>query len=119
MATKRDGEGCEESVVEIDPESDRFYVAFRKRVVEDVEDPANEILLEHARNYNKKAEIGGMVELPMETKKFGRIAAQAAKHVIRQGIREGEREQLLQEYQSRRMISSPPPYCAPTSARAT
>jgi len=101
IAIKRDGEGCEESVVEIDPVSGRFYVAFRKRVVEEVQDPANEILLEQAYQYNKKAALDTMVEIPMETKKFGRIAAQAAKHVIRQGIREGERELLLQEYQSR------------------
>jgi len=101
IAIKRDGDGCEENVVEIDPDTGRFYVAFRKRVMEDIEDPANEILLEQAYQYDKKAALGSMVEIPMETKQFGRIAAQAAKHVIRQGIREGERELLLQEYQSR------------------
>jgi len=101
IAIRRDGEECEDSIVEIDPETGRFYVAFRKTVVEEVEDPANQILLEQALNYNKRAEVGGIVEIPMETKKFGRIAAQAAKHVIRQGIREGEREHLMAEYQSR------------------
>lgn len=101
IAVKRDCEGTEDSIVEIDPETGRFYVAFRKRVVEEVEDPANEILLEQAHKYNKRAIVGDIVEIPMETKQFGRIAAQAAKHVIRQGIREGERDQLLQEYQSR------------------
>jgi N utilization substance protein A len=103
IAVRRDGEGCEDSVVEIDPDTGRFYVAFRKTVVaeEDYVDPANEILLEKALAFNKKAEIGSMVEIPMETKQFGRIAAQAAKHVIRQGIREGERELMLAEYQSR------------------
>ncbi len=101
IAIRRDGEECEDSVVEIDPESGRFYVAFRKTVVEEVADPANEILLEQARKLNKRAKLGSQVEIPMETKKFGRIAAQAAKHVIRQGIREGEREHLMAEYQSR------------------
>ena len=101
IAIRRDGEECEDPVVEIDHESGRFYVAFRKRVVEVVEDSANEILLEGALKYNKRAELGMAVEIPMETKKFGRIAAQAAKHVIRQGIREGEREHLMAEYQSR------------------
>ena len=101
IAIRRDGEECEDSIVEIDPESGRFYVAFRKTVVEQVEDPANEILLEQARSYNKRAALGSVVEIPMETQKFGRIAAQAAKHVIRQGIREGEREHLMAEYQSR------------------
>jgi N utilization substance protein A len=101
IAIRRDGEECGDSVVEIDPETGRFYVAFRKMVVEEVNDPANEILLEQARNFDKRAVLGSMVEIPMETKKFGRIAAQAAKHVIRQGIREGEREHLMAEYQSR------------------
>ena len=101
IAIRRDGEECEDSIVEIDPESGRFYVAFRKTVVEEIEDPANEILLEQALGYDKRAKMGGVVEIPMETKKFGRIAAQAAKHVIRQGIREGEREHLMAEYQSR------------------
>jgi len=101
IAIRRDGEECEDSIVEIDPQAGRFYVAFRKTVVENVEDPANEILLEHAVGYDKRAKLGSVVEIPMETKKFGRIAAQAAKHVIRQGIREGEREHLMAEYQSR------------------
>jgi N utilization substance protein A len=76
-------------------------VAFRKTVVDEIEDPVNQILLEQAKKLDKKAKVGSIVEIPMETKQFGRIAAQAAKHVIRQGIREGERELLLQEYQSR------------------
>ncbi len=101
IALKRDIEGNQDHIVEIDPKSGRFYVAFRKTVVENVEDPANEISLEAAARYDKKAQVGSVVEIPMETKEFGRIAAQAAKHVIRQGIREGERDQLLHEYQSR------------------
>ncbi len=101
IAIKRDNEGSQDSIVEIDPDTGRFYVAFRKNVVEDVEDPANEISIESARRIDKNAIVGGIIEIPQETRQFGRIAAQAAKHVIRQGIREGERDQLLQEYQSR------------------
>ena len=100
VAIKRDYD-TEDSIVEIDPETGRFYVAFRKMVVDDVEDPATEIVMEQAVKFDKNAKVGGMVEIPMETQKFGRIAAQAAKHVIRQGIREGEKNQLFQEYQSR------------------
>lgn len=100
VAIKRDYD-TEDSIVEIDPDTGRFYVAFRKQVVEDIEDPATQIVLEQALKFNKKAGLGDMVEIPMETQKFGRIAAQAAKHVIRQGIREGEKNQLFQEYQSR------------------
>lgn len=101
IAIRRDGEGEEESIVEIDPESGRFYVASRKTVVEEIEDPTAEILLDAAKKHSKKAQVGDIIEIPMDTQEFGRIAAQAAKHVIRQGIREGERERLLSEYQSR------------------
>lgn len=101
IAIRRDGEDDEDSIVEIDPKSGRFYVAHRKMVVDEIEDPVKEILLPQALKYDKNVMVGEKVEIPMETKEFGRIAAQAAKHVIRQGIREGERDQLLAEYQSR------------------
>lgn len=91
IAVKRDYGGSENGLVEIDPEKGKFQVAIRKTVVEAVESPNTEILLNDAYKYDKKAEIGSVVDIPLETKQFGRIAAQAAKHVIRQGIREAER----------------------------
>ena len=101
IAVKRDYGGSENGLVEIDPEKGKFQVAIRKTVVEAVENPNTEILLNDAYKYDKKAEIGSVVDIPLETKQFGRIAAQAAKHVIRQGIREAERGQMMQEFQSR------------------
>ena len=101
LAVKKDPAGSEESIVVIDPESKRFYVAMRKEVVEEVEDPATQITIEDAVKYDKKALVGDMVEIPLEPKKFGRIAAQSAKHVIRQGIREAEKGLLFQEFRSR------------------
>ena len=101
IAVKRDAGGSEDNIVEIDPVTGRFFVAIRKMVVEDVEDPATEITVDDAAKHTKNAAVGEMVQIPLETKEFGRIAAQAAKHVIRQGIREAERGQLLQEYQNR------------------
>ena len=80
LAVKKGETGNEESIVEIDPETKRFYVAIRKEVVEEVETPATQITLEDAVKYDKKARVGEMVEIPLETKKFGRIAAQSAKH---------------------------------------
>jgi N utilization substance protein A len=100
VAIKRDYDN-EDSIVEVNPDTGRFYVAFRKTVVEDVEDPATEIVMEQAQRFDKHAQVGSVIEIPLDTKEFGRIAAQAAKHVIRQGIREGEKNQLFQEYQSR------------------
>lgn len=101
IAVKRNYGGSENALVEIDPVNQKFAVAIRKTVVDDVLDPATEILREDAYKYDTKAEIGGIVDIPLETKDFGRIAAQAAKHVIRQGIREAERGQMLQEFQSK------------------
>ena len=101
IAVKRDMGASDDSVVEIDPEQERFYVAIRKMVVEEVESPNIEILRDDALKYDKKVQVGDLVEIPLETKQFGRIAAQAAKHVIRQGIREAEKSMLLEEYQSR------------------
>jgi len=101
IAVKRDYNGIENILVEIDPEKGRFNVAIRKTVVEEVTDPVNEVLLEEALKYNKKAAVGELVEIRLETKQFGRIAAQTAKHVIRQGIREAERGQMLEEFQSK------------------
>ena len=87
IAVKRDFGGSENALVEIDPEQGKFEVAIRKTVVEAVENPNTEILLHDAYQYDKKAQIGSVVDIPLETKQFGRIAAQAAKHGIRHGIR--------------------------------
>ncbi len=101
IAVKKDPAGSEDNIVEIDPATGRFYVAMRKMVVENVEDPFSEIDIEQATKINKKIMMGETIEIPLEPKKFGRIAAQSAKHVIRQGIREAEKGLLLKEYQSR------------------
>ena len=101
IAIRRDYIGTEDVKVVIDPETRTFDVAIRKLVVEEVEDTANQIIIDKALKYNKKAQLGDIVDIPLETKEFGRIAAQTAKHVIKQGIREAERGQVLKEFQSR------------------
>jgi N utilization substance protein A len=100
IAVKRDMNN-EDNIVEIDPEAGRLYIAMRKIVVDQITDPSMEILPEEAAKYQPGALVGSVVEIPLETKQFGRIAAQSAKHVIRQGIREAERGQLLEEFQSK------------------
>lgn len=109
IAIKRDVGGTDENVVDIDPETGRFYVAVRKIAVREVENPSTEILLEQAYRYDPAVEEGGQIEIPLQTKEFGRIAAQAAKHVIRQGIREAERGRLLQKYEDKKfeIVSAP------------
>jgi N utilization substance protein A len=78
-----------------------FKVSLQKTVVEEVTDPDVEMLIDEAVKYSKRAKLGDVVNIPLQTKAFGRIAAQTAKHVIRQGIREVERGQVLQEFQNR------------------
>ncbi len=109
IAVKRDMGGTDNNIVEIDPVKRRFYVAIRKNVVEEIEDPETEITERDAAKYSKNVHVGDVVEIPLETKQFGRIAAQSAKHVIRQGINEAEKEQTLKKYQDRKfeIISAP------------
>lgn len=95
IAVKKDFGGIENVNVVIDPLTRRYKVSIIKTVVREVEDPVNEILIDEALKYSKRAMVGEPVEIKLETKQFGRIAAQTAKHVIRQGIREAEREQML------------------------
>ncbi len=102
IAIKRDIGGSENTIVEINPVQKRFYVAIRKNVVEEVENPETEITLSDATKYSRVAHIGGVVEIPLETKQFGRIAAQSAKHVIRQAISEAEKGQIAQKYMDKK-----------------
>ena len=101
IAVKRDFGGKENIDVIMDPATGEFDVSLRKTVVEEVLDPDEEMLQEEAVKYKKSAKVGDVVEIHLETKQFGRIAAQTAKHVIRQGIREAERGQQMQEFQRR------------------
>ena len=68
---------------------------------EDYVEPPVEITPEEAKRYVKNAKIGDVINVPVETKKFGRIAAQAAKQVIIQGIREAERGIIYDEFTSK------------------
>ncbi len=101
IAVKRDYGGQDNIIVDIDPEKQSFKVAIRKEVVEEVEDPETQMTLEEAQGYRSRSKVGSVIDIPLKTKDFGRIAAQTAKHVIRQGIREAERSQLCEELQSK------------------
>ena len=80
------------------PETCDFSVYADRRIVEYVEDPAMEISLADALKITSRAEIGGMIQVPIQSKEFGRIATQNAKNVILQKIREEERKVLYDEY---------------------
>ena len=102
IAVKKDYEVEDENVsVVIEPDQGKFSVSLLKTVVEEVEDPATEISLEGAQQKKKSCKAGDEYAIPLKTKDFGRIAAQTAKHVIRQGLKEAERSQMYAEMQSK------------------
>ncbi len=84
--------------VSIDPQTCDFHVYAERTVVEQVEDPALEISLEKALQISGKAELGDVIQVPVNSKEFGRIATQNAKNVILQKIREEERKVIYNEY---------------------
>lgn len=103
-AFKRDNPDCEDNVEVIMDENKKTISMFvLKTIVEESEyvNDATQILLDEAHHYDKKAGIGDTVRIPVETKKFGRIAAQAAKQVIIQGIREAERGMVFDTFSSK------------------
>ena len=104
-AYRRDAGASAAQAVEatIDPNTGRARIFVEKEVVESVENPRTEVDLEQARYYNPEAALGDMVMVQVQgtTKKFGRIAAQTAKQVILQKIREAERNSLYDEYVER------------------
>ena len=91
--------------VAIDRESGDYDTFRRWLVFEDesteLEFPDRELRMIDAVDVDPQAEPGGYVEVPMESVEFGRIAAQTAKQVIVQKVREAEREQVVEEYQGR------------------
>ncbi len=102
IAVKKDYEVEDENVlVEIDTVNGKFNVSLVRDIVEEVENPHAQLTLEEAQAIRKTYKMGQRVVTPLKTKDFGRIAAQTAKHVIRQGIREAERNQLFNDMQGK------------------
>ena len=101
---RRHGEGIDVRV-SINRKSGDYDTWRRWKVFADdsteLEFPDSELRLEDALDISKEAEVGGYVEVPMESVAFGRIAAQTAKQVIVQKVREAERAQVVEEYKSR------------------
>ena len=98
---KDNPEAAENVVIEMSEEKRKIDMYILMDVVEEVENPATQLTLDAAKAINKRAKVGGQVKVPVETKKFGRIAAQSAKQVIIQGIREAERGIVYEEFTSK------------------
>ena len=101
-AFRKDTPDCEDNVeVILDETKKKIEMVVKKTVVARVIDPYVEISEEAAHRISKRAKVGDIVSVPVETKQFGRIAAQAAKQVIIQGIREAERGIIYDEFTSK------------------
>lgn len=84
--------------VKIDPETGVVRVYAEKEVVEKVENPSTEVTLKEALKFEPEAELGGVVMVESTPKNFGRVAAQTAKQVMLQRLREAEREAQYAEF---------------------
>lgn len=87
--------------VQIDRENGETYVLMRREIVEEVLDDFTEMSLEEAREIDARYEIGDAIEFQVMPKDFGRIAAQTAKQVVIQRLREAERGMVYEDYITR------------------
>lgn len=84
--------------VEMDRETCEYHVYLQKEVVMEVSDPATQISKAEAKEDNPKVKVGDIVDIEVQSKEFGRIAAQNAKSYILQMIREKERDAIYSQY---------------------
>lgn len=101
-AFKKENNGQSNVRVSIDDEKKTVRVFEQFTVVEEVTDPACELTVAEAKEINKRLKLGDVYEKEVKTKNFNRISAQAAKMVIIQGIREAERQMLVDEYEQKK-----------------
>ncbi len=94
-------EAGENVIVDMDQEKGTVRMYLKKDVVETVDDPATEISLEEAQAKLPKAMLGDVISFEIKTRDFGRIAAQTARQVIIQGMREAERGMIFNEFSSK------------------
>lgn len=99
-AYKKDKDGYSDNVY-VELTEEKMFMYAQKEVVDEVISPATEITLDAAKKIDKKAELGDLVNVEIKTRNFGRIAAQTAKQVIIQGIREAERGMVFENFSSK------------------
>ena len=101
-AYKRDHEGITDNVVvDANEEKGEVRMFVKKDVVEVVDNPHTEISLEDAQKALPRAQLGDVLRIEIKPKNFGRIAAQAARQVIIQGMREAERGMIFDEFSAK------------------
>ena len=100
-AYKRNFGSAQNVEVNIERTSGEIRVYALKTIVEEVTDTATEMSLEQAKRFGADFDIGDVVEVEVTPRKFGRIAAQTAKQVVMQRIREAERGIIFDEFSNR------------------
>ena len=100
-AYKRDHEGVENVIVDVDENKKDLKMYVQKEVVEEVEFPGTQMSVEEARAISAKYAVGDIVNIPVDHVEFGRIAAGNGKQVIIQGLREAESGMVYEEYNSK------------------
>ncbi|MBN1823630.1 MAG: transcription termination/antitermination protein NusA [Endomicrobiales bacterium] len=86
---------------QVDPETGSMKAVVVKKVVDEIANPGLEIKLDEAKRADSQIKTGDDLKIPLDTQDFARIAAQTAKQVIMQKIKESERESLFDEYQKK------------------
>ncbi len=100
-AVRKDYNNKDVVACEINAETQTMRVYLHLNIVDEITDWDEDILLIDAQEYRPDAKVGETLEIDLDTMKFGRIAAQTAKHVIRQGIKDAERGQVIRDFQSK------------------
>jgi len=100
-ASRRTLGAAENLRMEIDRKTGALKVYGRKKIVEEVTDPKLEIGLTEAKALNPEAELGDELEQELPHQEFGRIAAQTAKQVILQRVRDAERDRIYKEFEGK------------------
>ncbi|MEM5780912.1 MAG: NusA N-terminal domain-containing protein, partial [Lawsonibacter sp.] len=101
-AYRRDHEGVGDNlVIEANEQAATVRLFLKKDIVETVDNPATEISLDDARAVLPQAQLGDVVRIEVKPKNFGRVAAQTARQVIIQGIREAEQGMVYDEFCSK------------------
>ena len=100
-AYKKDHEGVENVIVDVDEVKKDLRMYVQKEIVEEVENPGTQMSMEEARAKYGRVDLGGVVNIPVDNVEFGRIAAGNGKQVIIQGLREAERGMVYDEFNSK------------------
>lgn len=98
VAARKQFRTTEDLTAEVNEKTNAIEIFAVKRVVEEVQDPLNELTLDQAHAIDPAAEVGGIIKISKGTESLGRISAQTAKQVILQKVREAERETIYSEY---------------------